>query len=104
MLGIHSSLPKLGSIHFTQSFVALDLDGIVKTYLIKYLLLLLVIVGIIDFFVFLNLLERRHGKIYMTLLDELRHEPVDKGQHQSIDMGTVHVGIGHDYDLVITEL
>ena len=39
----------------------------------------------------------------MALLDQLRHEPVKESQHQCINMGTVHVGIRHDNDLVITE-
>ena len=40
----------------------------------------------------------------MTLLDEFGHITIEEGHEQSVDMRTVHVGIGHDDNLIITEL
>ena len=40
----------------------------------------------------------------MSLLNQLRHEAVQKGQHQRRNMCTVDIGIGHDDDLVVAEL
>ena len=40
----------------------------------------------------------------MALPDQLRHKPVQEGQHQRRDMGAVHVGIRHDDNLVIAQL
>jgi hypothetical protein len=37
-------------------------------------------------------------------LDQLRHLPEEEGQQQRADMGAVHVGIGHDDDLVVAQL
>ena len=40
----------------------------------------------------------------MSLFDKLGHKPVQECEHQGTDMGAVHVGIGHDDDLVVSEL
>ena len=40
----------------------------------------------------------------MSLLDEFRHKPIEKCQHQRRNMCTVHVGIRHDNNLAITQL
>ncbi len=32
------------------------------------------------------------------------HLPVKKGQEQGADMGTVNIGIGHYYDLMVSKL
>ena len=39
----------------------------------------------------------------MSLFDQFGHESVEEGQHQSIDMGAVYIGIRHDDDLVISK-
>ena len=39
----------------------------------------------------------------MPGLDQLLHFPVEKGQEKRGDVRTVHVGIGHDDDPVVTE-
>ena len=48
--------------------------------------------------------ERRLCQIYMSLLDQLRHEVIDKGQHQGGNVSTVHIRIRHDDDLVVAKL
>ena len=40
----------------------------------------------------------------MSLLDQLRHKPIDESQQKSTDMRTVYIGIGHQNDLVVTKL
>ena len=40
----------------------------------------------------------------MSLTDQLGHEAVEEGQHQSIYMGAVDIGIRHDDDLVVAQL
>ena len=39
----------------------------------------------------------------MSLFDKLRHESVKESEHESRDMSTIYIGIGHDNDLVISE-
>ena len=51
-----------------------------------------------------GLIERRHGDIDMSLIDQLRHKPVEQGQEQGGNVGAVHVRIRHDNDLVVAEL
>jgi len=40
----------------------------------------------------------------MAALDQLRHLPIEERQDQRADMRAVHVGVGHDDDLVIAQL
>ena len=40
----------------------------------------------------------------MALLDERAHIAEEEGQHQGADVRTVHIGIGHDEHLVVTQL
>ena len=46
----------------------------------------------------------RHGGVYMTVLDQRPHVPVEKGQQEDADMGTVNIRIGHHDDLVVPGL
>lgn len=40
----------------------------------------------------------------MSLLDQIRHESVEEGEHESSDVSTIYIGICHDDYLVITQL
>ena len=51
-----------------------------------------------------RLIKRRHRNIDMSFENQFRHKAVEQRQKQCRDMGTVHVGIGHDDDLVIPQL
>ena len=51
-----------------------------------------------------QLVERWHGQIEMALVNELRRLAVEEGHQQGRDVGTVHVGIGHDDDLVVAQV
>ena len=48
--------------------------------------------------------QRRHGNINVPIVDQLRNEAVEKCKEQRIDMTSVDIRIGHQYDLVIAEL
>ena len=37
----------------------------------------------------------------MTVVDQLRHKAVEERQEQGVDMASVHIGIGHQDDLII---
>jgi hypothetical protein len=49
----------------------------------------------------LDLVERRLGDVDVAGLDELRHLAEDQRQHERPDVRAVHVGVGHDDDLVV---
>ena len=51
-----------------------------------------------------RLVERRHRYIHMSLTDEVRHEAVQEGQQQGVDVRTIDIGIGHQDDLVVAQL
>ena len=91
-------------IHFAQTFVPLDLVLIVTPDLFQDLIQFRVTVCIVLFFIPRDLVQRRFRQIHIAALDQFRHEPVEEGQKQSCDVCAVHVGIGHDDDLVIPEL
>ena len=48
--------------------------------------------------------QRRLGHIDMAGGDELIHLPVEEAQQQRADVAAVHIGVGHDDDLVVAEL
>ena len=39
----------------------------------------------------------------MALIDQLRHKAIKEGQKQSVNMGSVNIGIRHDNNLVIAK-
>ena len=39
----------------------------------------------------------------MSIPDQIRHKTIQERQKQGTDMSTVHIGIGHDNDLVVTK-
>src|SRR5215211_8805808 len=51
-----------------------------------------------------DLVERRLRDVHVSRLDQLLHVPVQEGQHQRTNMTSVHVGVGHDDDLVVAGL
>ena len=51
-----------------------------------------------------DLVERRLGDVDVALLDQGLHVAVEEGHEERPDVGAVHVGVGHDDDLVVAEL
>ena len=99
-----SLIPELLGIHLTQTFITLDLIVSVTSDLGKDIVQLIIVICIPYLFVLLHFIERRLRQIYISLLDQLRHETIQEGQKQCCDMCTVNIGIGHNDDLVITKL
>ena len=52
----------------------------------------------------LDLVERRLGDVDVAGLDELRHLAEQQRQHERPDVRAVHVGVGHDDDLVVARV
>ncbi len=46
----------------------------------------------------------RHRNIYMSFINKFRHKPIEQCQKQCGNMCTVHIGIGHNNNLVIAKL
>ena len=51
-----------------------------------------------------HLEERWHGHVHVAAFDEGRQVIVKEGQQQRCDVGSIHVGIGHNDHLVVTQL
>ena len=51
-----------------------------------------------------DFVERRLRDVEVAALDQLRHLAEEEGQKQRADMRAVHVGVGHDDDLVVAQL
>ena len=63
-----------------------------------------IIISIPDFFVLFDFVQWRLSQIYISLLDQFRHKSVKECQKQRRNMRAINIGIGHDDDLVITQL
>ncbi len=63
-----------------------------------------VVVNVIGLLFARDAVKRRLRDINVTVLDELRHLPVEKREQQRADVRAVHVGVGHDDDFVIAQL
>ena len=48
--------------------------------------------------------KRRHGKIEMSVCDQLPHFSIEVGQQQRGDVRAVHIGIGHDDDALVAQI
>ena len=50
-----------------------------------------------------DLVERRLGDKQVPAVDQRRHVAEEEGEQQRADVGAVHIGVGHDDDLVIAQ-
>ena len=107
-LRIHCRLPQLLGVHLTKSFVALGMDAcsfLTVAILVEERLALLVIVTVLGDLVLVRaFVEWGSGDIQMPFLDDLRHEAEEERHDQCVDVRTIDIGIGHDDDLVVTQL
>ena len=104
MFNGHGSIPELVEVHFSQTFVSLYFLNACPAYFSIEFFKLYIIIYIVVLFVFLNSVKGRLSDIYFAFLYELGHISVEECQKQSSDMGSVHVGIGHDDDFMVSEL
>ena len=96
---------KLMEVHFTQTFIPLYIGftRLVRQFL-HQLFLLFIRIRIVHFLAFLYLEKRRLCSINIPLLNERCHITIEECQQKCPDMCPVHIGIGHDNDLVIPQL
>lgn len=89
-LRIHGRLPQLVGVHLTQTFVALCMQGLVIVVAIDIFvdesLTLLLGIAIFAHLLIGALIEWRGGDIEVSLLDHLRHEAVEQGHDQRVDV------------------
>ena len=104
MLRIHSCLPKLLCIHLSKTFVTLDLVVAVTTNFCENLVQFIITVCIPYLLILLQLIQRRLCKIYISFFDQIRHETIQECQKKGTDVRSIDIGIGHDNDLVISQL
>ena len=106
-LRVHGGLPQLVGVHLAETFEAGDVHLrvlVVGSQLGGDAVALLVGVGHLLGLAAGELVKRRHSRIYIAVLNERAHVAEEEGQQQRADMAAVHIGIGHDDDLVIAEL
>ena len=104
LLGIHGGIPELIGIHLAQTLITLDLVAVVSADLIQDGIELVVTVCIPGLLALVDLVKGRLCQIYIALLDQFRHKPVNECKEQGADMGAVHIGIRHQDDLMVTKL
>lgn len=100
---IHGGLPELVRIHLSETLVSLDSFRRHFVF-IDDRLLLLIRIDIPDLLSFRQTIEWRLGDVDVTVRNKLPHVSVEEGEQQCPDVGSVDVGIGHDYDPVVSEL
>src|SRR5690606_19931608 len=54
-------------------------------------------------FSYLDTIQRWLSDIDMSSADQLSHLPVEKSEQEGSDVAPVHVSVGHDDDLVVTQ-
>src|SRR5215208_284209 len=104
VLRVHSRLPQLVRVHLPKALEATDAGVAVGAQARQRLLQLPVVVDVVVLALVRDLVERRLRYVHVAGLDQLLHVPVQEGQHQRTDMTPVHVGVGHDDDLVVAGL
>ena len=52
----------------------------------------------------LEAVQRRHSDVNVTVFDQRTHVAEQQCQQQGGNVGAVHIGVGHNHDLVVTQL
>ena len=65
---------------------------------------LLVVLQVLHALALLDPIERRLRDEEISLVDDLRHLPVEEREQQRADVTAIHVGVRHDDDVVVTQL
>ncbi|AAF10482.1 conserved hypothetical protein [Deinococcus radiodurans R1 = ATCC 13939 = DSM 20539] len=108
--GVHGGFPQLLGVHFAEALEALNLvllaglDGVSDVLLELFIgeqVHALVVLGL---GAHRDLVERRLRDVEVPLLDDGAHEAEEKGEQQRGDVPAVHVGVGHDHDLVVAQV
>ena len=94
-------------VHFAKALEPGNVDlgvGVVAAHLGGDCVPLIVGIGDLHALAPRQLVQGRHGGVDVAVLDQRPHIPEEEGQQQRADMSAVHIGIGHDDDLVIPKL
>ena len=100
---IHGRLPELFGVHLAQPLVALHMYAARIPPLLEEPRLLPLGEDVPLGLTALETVERRLGDVDVSLLDQCAELPVEEGEEKRTDVGTVHVGVGHDYDAVVAQ-
>ena len=105
-LGVHCCFPELIGVHFTKTFITLNIDlGIVfARKLLDIGISFLIGESIANLLAASYLEKRRLGDINVAVRDELAHKAEEECQKQSSDMRTVDIGIRHNDYLAVAKL
>src|SRR5215210_925705 len=104
VLRVHGRLPELVRVHLTEALEAADVGVAVGVQACQDLLQLALVIDVVVLALVCYLEERRLGYVDVAGLDKLGHVPEQEGQDQRSYMTPVHVGVGHDHDLVVAGL
>src|SRR5215208_5061730 len=104
VLRVHRRLPELLRVHLRESLEAGDTSVSVGPDAIHRLSQLGVVFGVVFAAIVRDLVERRKSDVDVAGLDQVSHVSIQKRQHQRSNMTSVHVGIGHNDDLVVPGL
>src|SRR5918995_1655565 len=104
ILRVHRRLPELDRVHLPEALEASDVGVAVGVQACQDLLQFPVVVDVIILALVRNLVEWRLRYVHVSGLDQLGHVPEQERQDQRSNMASVHVGVGHDHDLVVAGL
>src|SRR5918998_3010676 len=104
VLGIHRRIPQLVGVHLAEALEARDVGAPVGAQTPQGLLQLAVVVDVVVAAVVRHLVERGLRDVDVARLDQVLHVPVQEREHQRPYVAPVHIGVGHDDDLVVTGL
>src|SRR5829696_3686143 len=104
ILRIHRRLPELVGVHLPEALEATDVGVAVGVQAHQGLLQLALVVDVVVLAVVRDLEERRLRDVDVSGFDQLGHIPEEERQDQRPDVASVHVGVGHDHDLVVARL
>src|SRR5918992_3688832 len=104
VLRVHCRLPELDRVHLSEALEASDVGVAVGVQACQDLLQFPVVVDVKILALVRHLVEWRLRYVHVSGLDQLRHVPEQERQDQRSNMASVHVGVGHDHDLVVAGL
>ena len=101
-LWIHCSIPQLLVAHLSKTFVTLHLSAL--TELCDVALTLLLSPAIELLVTLVNAVQWWGSDIYVAILNQLLHLTEEECKHKCRDVSTIDIGIGHNNNLVVTQL
>ena len=100
---VHGGFPELFRVHFAQPLVALHMHIALAVQLGQFPFFLVLGVAVLGALPVLHPVEGRLGYVEVFRLDKCRHATEEEGEQERPNMRAVHIGIGHDDDLVVSQ-